>query len=416
MNAEIISIGDELLVGQVVNTNATVMAAKLHSIGIGVGRITAIADDGNEIKHALDEAKTRADIILLSGGLGPTRDDLTKKTLCEYFQTGLVLHEESLENIRRFFANRGFELTERNREQAEVPANCDPLVNHNGTAPGMWFESDGRIIVSMPGVPFEMEGMMDDYILPRLRKNHNDVVVVHRTVLTHGMGESFLSDIISAWEEALPENIGLAYLPQPGIVRLRLTGKGKDWQTVSDQIDEEISRLQKLIPDLIFGYEDESMEEVVGVGLIKAHRTLCTAESCTGGYIAHLITSVAGSSRYYKGSVVAYSNEIKEKILGVKSLSLEKYGAVSEEVVREMAEAARLKFGTDYAISTSGIAGPDGGTIEKPVGTVWIAVASAKGTLTQKFLFGEHRGRNIRRAALSALNMLRLKTISESSD
>ena len=411
MIAEIISIGDELLVGQVVNTNATWIAQHLHETGIPVKQISAISDDAEEIKKALDLAFSRADVILVTGGLGPTKDDITKHTLCAYFDTHLVFHQPSYDNIVRLFGGRGLKISEVNRKQAEIPANCIPLLNLNGTAPGMWFERDNKILVSLPGVPFEMEAMIEKYVLPRLAGEDNDRIVAHKTILTQGIGESYLSELIKEWEENLPANMKLAYLPQPGIVRLRLTAYGESKEKILNEIDNQVSTLQQIIPGLIFGYGNDTMEQVVGWLLKEKHVTVCTAESCTGGYLAHMITSIPGSSEYYAGSVIAYSNEVKQEFLGVKEDSLRMFGAVSEQVVKEMAEGARQHLKTDFAVSISGIAGPDGGTIEKPVGTVWIAVASKTGITTQKFMFGEHRGRNIRRAALAGLNMLRLELV-----
>jgi competence/damage-inducible protein CinA-like protein len=411
MTAEIISIGDELLIGQVVNTNASWMAQQLHAIGISIRQIVAISDDKDEIRTALDNAFPRTDLILVTGGLGPTRDDITKHTLCDYFGAKMVIHEPSLEMITKFFAARGLGLTEHNRKQAEVPDNCIPILNYNGTAPGMWFEKEGKILVSMPGVPFEMEAMMENQILPRLSAKDNNVVVMHKTVQTHGEGESILMEMIREWEDVLPTNFRLAYLPQPGIVRLRLTAFGADRESVASQIESQIASLRRLIPNLIFGYGNETMEEVVGKLLLSKHATLSTAESCTGGYLAHLITSVPGASEYFAGSVIAYANQVKHDLLGVSEDSLRNFGAVSEQVVREMAAAARNRFGTDYALSTSGIAGPDGGTPEKPVGLVWVCLATPQQTISKKFMFGEHRGRNIRRTALEALNLLRLQLL-----
>lgn len=411
MIAEIISIGDELLVGQVVNTNATWIAQHVNEIGIPVRRISAIPDEAETISSSIEEAFSRSDVILLTGGLGPTKDDITKQTLCEYFNTKLVFHQPSFDNIKKLFGARGVTISELNRKQAEVPAICTPLLNVNGTAPGMWFEKDGKILVSMPGVPFEMEGIMELYVLPHLARAENQRIVVHKTVLTQGIGESYLSELIKDWEENLPENMKLAYLPQPGLVRLRLTAYGNTKDITLQEVDHHIEILKKLIPDLIYGYEDDTLEEIIGMLLRRHGQTVSTAESCTGGYLAHLITSVPGASDYFLGSVVAYANQVKQEFLGVLEKSLNTYGAVSEQVVAEMAEGARKRFGTDLAVAISGIAGPNGGTIEKPVGTVWIAVAFKSGTSTRKFMFGEHRGRNIRRAALTALNMLRVELL-----
>ncbi len=409
MKAEIINIGDELLIGQVVNTNASWMAAQLTKAGISVVQTTTIADDDKAIKNALDQAFVRAQVILISGGLGPTKDDITKKTLAEYFDSKLIFHVPTYEQVEKIFAARRFPVTEVNRQQAMIPEKCKPLFNKNGTAPGMWFEKDGKVAVSMPGVPFEMQAMVAEQVIPAIVEHFNMDAIVHKTVMTTGMPESMLAENIKDWEANLPSNVKLAYLPQPGIVRLRLSGRGKDRQKLKAEISVQVDKLKKLIPEIIFGYDDVSLEEVVGQLLIKNKKTVSTAESCTGGYIAHLITSVPGSSGYFEGSVVSYSNRIKTDLLGVRTETLEKYGAVSREVVIEMAKGAKAGLKTDYSLAVSGIAGPDGGTKEKPVGTVWLALAGPQGTEAKLFYFGEHRGRNIRRSALAALNMLRLK-------
>ncbi len=409
MKAEIITIGDELLIGQVVDTNSAWLGEQLNLAGIKVHQITSISDDREHILSTMGEASLRADVILITGGLGPTRDDVTKQVLCEYFDTCLVFNQQAFENVERLFGMRGMAVTELNRRQAEVPAACTPLPNPEGTAPGMWFEKEGKFFISMPGVPFEMKTMFTNQVMPRLARKTTASFIVHKTILTQGVGESFLAKTIEDWEDNLPKNIKLAYLPQPGIVRLRLTAAGDNKPSLDKQLDEQEAALRRLIPELIFGYGNETMEEVVGRMLKLSGKTLGTAESCTGGYIAHLITSIPGSSAYFKGSVVAYSNEIKMKTLGVNESDLVNYGAVSEHVVRQMAEGARTQLGTDYALAVSGIAGPDGGSDEKPVGTTWIALATPQKTIARKYLFGEHRGRNIRKAALEALNMLRLE-------
>ena len=412
MKTEIISIGDELLIGQVVNTNASWIAEQLNLAGIEVIRINTIADKREEILRALQEASGRAEVVLITGGLGPTRDDITKNTLCEYFDSRLVFHEPSFEYVNKLFRDRGLPVREVNRKQAEVPHNCIPIVNENGTAPGMWFEKEGTVFVSMPGVPYEMKAMISNYVIPELSKKINGLQVIHKKVLTQGVGESFLSELISGWENSLPANMKLAYLPQPGIVRLRLSGSGRDKTKLSNEMDDKIKELQNIIPDLIFGYGEKTMEEVVG-GLLKNDgMTLSTAESCTGGYIAHLITSIPGSSAYFKGSVVAYSNHIKTSILEVKEDTLAAHGAVSEQTVTEMALGVKKKFNTDFAIAVSGVAGPDGGTGQKPVGTTWIAVAAPDVLIAEKYLFGKDRQRNIRVAAVTALNRLRLMMIN----
>jgi nicotinamide-nucleotide amidase len=411
MKCEIISIGNELLIGQVVNTNASWMAEQLNLAGFRADRISVIPDDGDHILLALDEAQGRSEFVLITGGLGPTKDDITKEAVCKFFNTRLVFHKEAFRDIENLFHKRGLTITELNKKQAELPENCIAIPNHNGTARGMWLtRSDQRgktSFIFMPGVPFEMKSMFTDEVIPMLKQHFNNIGIYHRTVLTQGIGESFLSKVIEPWEEALPENIGLAYLPQPGIVRLRLTGTGNDESLLRKQVEDEVSALLKLIPEYFFGYDDDKLEAIVGKLLQKGSATLATAESCTGGYIAHLITSVPGSSGYYRGSIIAYSNEVKENELGVRRESLIAHGAVSEEVVVEMASGIRKKFGTDYAIATSGIAGPDGGTPEKPVGTTWIAIATPEKTYALRHMFGEERERNIRRTALQALNMLR---------
>ncbi len=406
MKAEIISIGDELLIGQVINTNASWMATQLNMIGIDVAQISVISDQKLAIKQSIDQAFQRADVILMTGGLGPTNDDITKFTLCEYYDSQLIFDEASYQRISKLFAQRGFDVTELNRQQAEIPDKCSMIPNMNGTASGMWFEKEGKILVSMPGVPFEMKSMMSNDVIPRLKKMCKEVII-HKTIHIQGIGESFLADLIKDWENQLPSHVKLAYLPQPGLVRLRLSAQGEIEDQLKNQLDHEIKKLKKLIPDLIFGYDEDSLEEIIGRLLTAQHKTLATAESCTGGYLSHLVTSVSGSSAYYKGSVIAYSNDVKKEILGVGKETLEEFGAVSEQTVTEMAVGVRKLLHTDYAIAVSGIAGPDGGTDDKPVGTIWIAVVSEKGILIKKFLHGEDRGRNIRKAALSALMMLR---------
>lgn len=407
MQAEIISIGDELLIGQVINTNSSWIGQELSLIGLPVHQITVISDNREHILTALHEAEQRADVILITGGLGPTKDDITKQCLCEYFDTYLVFDETTYQNIKNLFKLRDYQVTGPNKKQAEIPANCRPITNKNGTAPGMWFEKNGKTFVSMPGVPFEMKPMMTDYILPALSYRSDIGAIVHKTILTQGVGESFLAATIQNWEDALPGHIKLAYLPQPGIVRLRLSAYGADKNKLIDEVDEEVEKLLKIIPELVYGYGNDTLEEIVGKLLKERNQTLVTAESCTGGYLAHLITSIAGSSSYYLGSIISYSNDLKIKLLGVDARDIETQGAVSEAVVKSMAGNARERLGSDYAVAVSGIAGPDGGTELKPVGTTWIAIATPDKVVAQKFMFGEHRERNIHRAAISALNMLR---------
>lgn len=411
MRAEIITIGDELLIGQVVDTNSAWMARELNMIGIKVEQITSIGDDHEQIIKTLTEASERADVIIMTGGLGPTRDDITKIALCDFFKTHLIFDQRSFENIERIFNLRGYPMSELNRRQAEVPAACDALLNENGTAPGMWFRHNGRIYVSLPGVPFEMKALMTGHVLPLLKPLSNKVIL-HKTILTQGVGESFLADKIKDWESALPSYIKLAYLPQPGMVRLRLSATGISEDNLQEEINRHVMQLYSQIPEYIFGEDDDSLEEIIGKFLKNLNLTVATAESCTGGYIAHLITSIPGSSAYFKGSVVSYSNEIKISILGVNPGTLEEYGAVSRETVTEMAQGVLKKLNSDCAVAVSGIAGPDGGSEDKPVGTVWIAVITPfHGLVTKKFLFGEHRERNIRRSGLAALDMLRKQLV-----
>jgi nicotinamide-nucleotide amidase len=406
MKAEIITIGDELLIGQVIDTNSAWMADELSLIGIKVNQITSISDNREHILTTLREASQRADILLITGGLGPTNDDITKQTLSEYFDSPLVFNEPAYRQVEQLFALRGFPVTQLNRMQAMLPACCTALSNSNGTAPGMWFEKENTIYVSMPGVPFEMKTMMTNEVLPKLT-SFSQIAIVHKTILTQGVGESFLAAAIAPWENNLPGHIKLAYLPQPGLVRMRLSATGDDSAKLQKEIALWVSKLKKMIPELIFGYDGDTLEEITGRQLLALNFSLSTAESCTGGYLAHLITSISGSSNYFKGSVVAYANEIKENLLGVRPETLLEHGAVSEATVKEMAVGVCRKLGTTCSIAISGIAGPQGGTHEKPVGTTWIAVATPAGLIAEKFLLGEHRGRNIRKAGITALNMLR---------
>ena len=412
MKAEIISIGDELLIGQVVNTNASWMAEELNKAGINVVQISSVSDEGKHIKASLREAVQRADIILMTGGLGPTKDDITKKVLMEYFGSKMIFHQETFEHIKRLFKARNYyPVTDINRMQAEIPDNCIPLPNRVGTAVGMWFEQGNKIFVSMPGVPFEMKTLMLEQVIPKIQKQFNSGHIYHKTIMTTGIGESMLAEKIDGWVENLPENIKLAYLPQPGIVRLRLSAAGKDENALKELVNKQCRLLHDYVPKAIFGFDDIALEEIIGKLLSKLGKSISSAESCTGGYIAHLITSIAGSSNYFAGSIVSYTNEVKVNQLLVSKEDIEKNGAVSQQVVEQMAIGVKDLLKTDYALATSGIAGPDGGTEEKPVGTVWIAVASPEGVKSKRFQFGEHRGRNIRRSALMAMNMLRMELI-----
>jgi nicotinamide-nucleotide amidase len=411
MTCEIITIGDEIIIGQVTDTNSSFIAAELNKIGIEIIRITSVGDNKESITGALGHAKEKADIVIMTGGLGPTEDDITKKTLAEYFSSRLVTNQNVLDHIKGFLANRSMEITERNIRQAELPDNCKIIFNSYGTASGMWFEENGKIFISLPGVSYEMRSMIINDIVPEFKKRFKLPVIIHKTILINGMTESETADRLRNWEIELPRNIKLAYLPSPGILRLRLSGTGIDKNKLENEIKNQTEKLFKLISDCIFGYDNDRLEEITGKLLAEHNLTIAVAESCTGGKISELITSVPGSSEYFKGSVIAYSNEIKTRILGVSEHDIKKYGAVSEEVVRLMAEKTMNLYNTDFAVATSGIAGPSGGTEQKPVGTTWIAVASKKETIAKKFSFGEHRGRNILKASVTALNMLRKQVI-----
>ena len=410
MNATIVTIGDEILIGQIVDTNSSWIAEQLNLTGIQVNEIRSISDNHNAIIKALADLESNVDLVVFTGGLGPTKDDITKKSLAEYFNSNMVENEDVLKHISELFKKRGFNLTETNRQQAILPDNCIPLKNGSGTAAGMWFERSGTIFVSMPGVPFEMRGIVKDELLPRLQKLINGNIIIHKTIMTQGIAESFLAARIRHWEEDLNTAVKLAYLPRPGIVRLRLSAIGRDRDELNALLETEVSKLLKIIPNDIFSFEDTSLEKVLGELLSKKGLTVSTAESCTGGRIASAFTSIPGSSAYFIGSIVAYSNDIKVNNLKVNQTDIEKYGAVSEKVVRQMAENIRLQTKSDFGIATSGIAGPTGGTEEKPVGTTWIAVSSAEKCISKRYNFGEHRGRTIERASLTSLNMLR-KTV-----
>ncbi|MDD4425290.1 MAG: competence/damage-inducible protein A [Mariniphaga sp.] len=413
MQCEIITIGDEILIGQVIDTNSAWIAGQLNMNGIEVYQATSVHDDPEHIRVALRNAGERVDLVVLTGGLGPTKDDITKKVLCEFFQTSLVFHEPTFELIQQRFKNRNIPLNKLNRDQALVPEICTVLPNRAGTAPGMWFEKKDTIYISLPGVPFEMKQLMQQEVLPRLKSHHKIKAIYHKTVLTQGIPESMLAERIEQWETSLPQHIKLAYLPNPMSVRLRLSATGNGGDTLKLQVDQEIEKLKLLIPEYIFGYDKETLAEVTGRLLLERKQSLAVAESCTGGFISHLITAVPGCSAWFKGSIIAYSNEVKQNILGVSAETLRQYGAVSEQVVREMAEGARKKLNAGFAVATTGIAGPTGGTEGKPVGTVWIAIASPNHTTAEKFVFGDIRERNIIRSGQTALQLLRRKIINE---
>lgn len=407
MKAQIITIGDEILIGQIVDTNAAYISRALNSVGVVVTERLSIGDDRDRIIEALDTSLSQCDMVITTGGLGPTKDDITKKTLAEYFHSELVCDKEVYAHVKKMLEERGIEFNELNQGQALVPACCTVLPNMKGTAPGMWFERDGKVVVSLPGVPFEMEALMQEEVLPRLAEHFSLKQIVHRTMITTGLAESMLAKRIEAWENALPPYIKLAYLPSPSQVRLRLSAYEVDGRKVGEEIDRLFSQLEKIIPQYVVGYQNESIYTSVHKMLLRKGLTLATAESCTGGAIAAHFTSQAGASGYFLCGVVSYSNEAKHNVLGVDMSDIERYGAVSRPVVEQMAEGARRISGADYAVATSGIAGPTGGTPDKPVGTVWMAVATPSGVRSQVKILGSAREQVIERATSTVVAMLR---------
>lgn len=412
MLAEIITIGDELLIGQIVDTNSAWIGQQMNQVGFKVHQITSVSDNREHILSALAEASQRVQMVLITGGLGPTKDDITKKTLAEYFGSGFVFSQEAYEDVEYLFKIRGREVTPLNRLQAEVPSNCTVLRNRVGTAPGMWFEENGVVYASMPGVPHEMKYLMENEVLPRLKSKFKTPFILHRTLLTQGIGESFLAEKIADFEDQLPPHIRLAYLPAAGSVRLRLSGWGEE-TFIRNEMSRLVADLQDRVKEYLYGFDEETIAAVLGDLLRKNGLTISTAESCTGGNIAHLLTSIPGSSAWYMGSTITYSYESKTELLGVPKEVIEKHGAVSEEVVTSMVNNAKKLLGTSCAVATSGIAGPGGGTPDKPVGTVWIAVSSPRQTIAKKVLLGDNRLRTIQVASETALNMLRKLLISE---
>ena len=407
VRAEIITIGDEILYGQILDTNTQWISLELDKLGIKTIRKSSVGDQAYEITQILQEASSRADIVFITGGLGPTKDDLTKKVLADFFNCGLAMHPEALQDVTEFFAKRGRELSDINRDQALLPTKAQFVPNKQGTAPCMWFEEKGVIWVSMPGVPFEMKAIMETEVLPRVIKHFKTPVIFHKVIKTVGIGESYLSDLIQEWELSLPSHIKLAYLPSLGIVKLRLTAFGDDLDSLSADVETELARVMPLISSFVFGYEKEELAEVVGFLLRKMKTSLGVAESCTGGHLAHQFTQISGSSDYFTGGIVSYANQIKMEQLGVSASILSEFGAVSEPCIRAMAEGARKVLGTTYALATSGIAGPTGGTEEKPVGTVWIALAHPEGVITRKLQLAGTRMQNIYMTSLASINLLR---------
>jgi nicotinamide-nucleotide amidase len=406
MNIEILAIGDELLIGQTINTNASWLGQELSKIGARVTRSLVIADDKNRILEALEQCYPETHCVIITGGLGPTKDDITKHTLCEYFETKLEIHQPTLAKIEAYFASRNRPMLESNIQQAALPIDCEILSNNYGTAAGMMFEKNGRYCVSLPGVPYEMKGIVTEQLIPRLIQRFQLKAMYHYTALTQGIGESFLAELICDWEDRIRERgFGLAYLPSPGLVKLRITSyEGKEDQA---EIMEFFQELTNRLPEAVYGYEADTLPEVCGHLLKKNQFTIGTVESCTSGLLAHQITSVSGASDYFMGSLLTYSNDLKHRLCDVSVNAILSEGAVSEKVALEMAENGAKKLGVDVCISTTGIAGPNGGTIDKPVGLVWVGIHISGKTVARKFLFGDNRERNIQMTVLSALNWLR---------
>ena len=411
MEATIITIGDEILIGQIVDTNSVSIARHLETAGIVVREKIAIGDNARQIVSTLERALHSSHVVILTGGLGPTKDDITKKTLGGLFGGRMRFDERVADHVRRMLESRGIPFNDLNRSQAEVPENCSVLFNTYGTAPGMWFERDGHIIVSLPGVPYEMEHLMQDEVMPRLKARFTLKQIIHRTMITSGLAESMLAETIAGWENALPSYLKLAYLPNPGAVRLRLSAYEVDGESTVREIEGRFEGLRALIPEHVVGYETATVQELIHAMLTESGRTLAVAESCTGGTIAARFTAMSGASAYFLCGVVSYSNESKIKVLGVDPGTLERHGAVSEATAREMAEGARRMSGADFAVATTGIAGPTGGTDEKPVGTVWMAVATPRGTVAVCRQCGTDRGQIIDRASAQAIALLRKEIV-----
>lgn len=407
ISAEVVTIGDEILFGQITDTNTQWIGTELTNIGIRVVRKSSVGDQTPAILGVLREAHERANVIIITGGLGPTKDDITKKTLCDYFGVGMVRNETALAVVTGFFEKRGRPMTDLNRGQADLPANAVYIQNDWGTAPGMWFEHEGRVYVSLPGVPFEMKNLMTHRILPKLHDHFNPPIIKHKMMLTAGIGESFLAERIEAWEDALPPHIRLAYLPSFGGVRLRLTATGTDDALLTRELEQQVAGVLPIIEPYVYGYDNDTLESIAGRLLKAKDWTLGIAESCTGGAVSARITSVPGSSAYFQGSIISYSNDVKISQLGVSPDTLATAGAVSEETIRQMAEGVRNALKTDVGIATSGVAGPDGGTPDKPVGTVWIAVSTPTETRTRLLTLGQYRDQNIQLTTTYLLNLLR---------
>lgn len=411
MNVEVITIGDELLIGQVVDTNSAWIGSKLNENGIQLTKITSIGDNKRQIFEALDNAFTSSDAILVTGGLGPTKDDITKKTLAEYFGCGFKTDTQTLERVKKLLGKRGIDISDINLMQADVPEVCEVIQNHNGTAPCMLFRKNGKMLFSMPGVPFEMKALLEESILKLLVQDGSTQAIVHKTIMTTGVPESVLAKRIEDWENNLPSKMKLAYLPSLQGVRLRITASDSNKNQVYDEVEVEVQKLKAILGDDIFSLEDIPLQTIIGQMLKSRNLTVATAESCTGGTVASTIVSTPGASRYFKGGIIAYDDDVKITTLKVKSDHLRTEGAVSKLVVEQMAEGIKELLKTDFAVATSGIAGPDGGTDLKPIGTTWIAVASPSSTVSKVFNFGSDRERTMIRATAAALNMLRIQIL-----
>ena len=406
MKATIITIGDEILIGQILDTNSRYISRALNAHGIVVAERTSIGDNRTQIVDTLDRALSQSEVVIITGGLGPTKDDITKHTLCDYFHSTLRYDEVEAKHIRTMLETRNIAFNELNRGQAMVPECCTVLHNAHGTAPGMWFEKDGCVVISLPGVPFEMQHLIDEEVMPRLKAHFELREIVHRTMITFGIAESILAERIASWEEALPDHIHLAYLPAANVVRLRLSAYEVEGKEVREEIDSLFEKVREIIPDNIAGFEEASVEELVHNILIQRGQTLAVAESCTGGVIASKFTAQAGASTYFLCGVVSYSNESKNKVLGVKMSDIAQYGAVSEQVAIAMAKGVLGVSGANFAISTTGIAGPSGGSAEKPVGTVWIGIATPERCFAVLKNCGTDRSQIISRATAYAIAML----------
>jgi len=408
ISCEVITIGDEILYGHILDTNAKWLSEQLDKLGVKINKRSTISDNHFQITNTIDKSLSENDIIIFTGGLGPTNDDITKKTLNKYFKGNLVRDEITYRQIKKIFKRRNFDLTKKNKDQALVPDNCQVLHNIHGTAPGLAFSIKKKLVISLPGVPFEMKSLFNEKCIDLIRVKYNLPIVYHRIIKTVGIGESWLSDLIGKWEKNLDNSLSLAYLPSIGRVKLRLTGKGKNLKKIKFIIEKQEKKLLKIIEKYIYGYDNDELESQVGILLNDQNKTIAISESCSGGYASHMITSIPGSSKYFLGSIIAYNNSIKENILGIDKKIIRDKGAVSKEVVEEMAKNIRIKFKSSIGLSVSGIAGPSGGSTKKPVGTVWIGLSDDKKTYSKKFQLTERRDVNIILSSICILNMLRL--------